>query len=336
MTRTVKAKTSHGTVKFNYCIATPTDNDAAAVDPSLPTVLFLHPVYIAMKIFQPQFGDANVRRFNLVSTDLLSHGLTEGKVPAKYGQKDAAADVVAFMDANKLPPCIIFGLSMGTIIGIQLALSYPEKVKGLFLVSPLGSEEPEDVAEGRRQIHDTWCEAFKGKNVDQEAISDSVFGALQLGFNSKPSSLVNAMVEIIVPQALNNWGPKKLDDFETITVKFFTERKGYTNDQLTKLRNIPVFLVHCLDDIAYSPQYLMKFANQLKESGVNTTIQDVDGAPHFGSVTHFTTVNPLLVQFVLDQWKGPAVPPAQTGSVVSPFEVHLRKAGWTGYESDDE
>lgn len=74
---------------------------------------------------------------------------------------------------------------MGTIIGIQLALSFPDKVVGLFLVSPLGTEEvrvrvvllrvltlakPADVADGRRQIHDTWREAFQGKDVDQEAI----------------------------------------------------------------------------------------------------------------------------------------------------------------------
>ncbi|EJD43840.1 alpha/beta-hydrolase [Auricularia subglabra TFB-10046 SS5] len=336
MTRTIKVKTPHGTVKFHYAISTPVDNDAATIDKNLPTVLFLHPVYIAMKIFQPQFADPQIRRFNLISTDLLSHGVTEGKVPPVYGQKEAAADVVAFMDALKLPPCVIFGLSMGTIIGIQLAISYPAKVTGLFMVSPLGTEEPEGVAEGRVQIHDTWKEGFRDKKIDEEAIGDSVFGALQLGFNSKPSSLVNALKEIIVPQAINNWGPKKFDDFETITVKFFTERKGYTKDELATLKNIPVTLIHCMADIAYPREYLEVFANQLKDAGVHVSVHNVQNAPHFGCVTHFQIVNPILQRFVLDTWKGPAVPPASTAPVISPFEAHLRKAGWTGHESDDE
>lgn len=30
---------------------------------------------------------------------------------------------------------------MGTIIAVQMAVSYPHKVVGLFLVSPLGTEE---------------------------------------------------------------------------------------------------------------------------------------------------------------------------------------------------
>lgn len=44
-----------------------------------------------------QFEDPDVRRFNLVTLDFLAHGLTEGKVPAGYGQTDAATDLAAFM-----------------------------------------------------------------------------------------------------------------------------------------------------------------------------------------------------------------------------------------------
>ena len=44
-------------------------------------------------------------------------------------------------EALKLPPCYLAGLSMGTIIAIQVAVSYPDIVKGLILFSPLGTEE---------------------------------------------------------------------------------------------------------------------------------------------------------------------------------------------------
>ena len=32
-------------------------------------------------------------------------------------------------------------MSLGTIIALQMAISYPEKVASLFLISPLGLEE---------------------------------------------------------------------------------------------------------------------------------------------------------------------------------------------------
>ncbi|KZV79400.1 hypothetical protein EXIGLDRAFT_782417 [Exidia glandulosa HHB12029] len=97
MTRTIDAQTPHGVVKFHYSISTPTDNDASAVDLSLPTVLFIHPEHIASCIFQPQFSDPSLRRFNLVSVDLLLHGQTEAEVPAVYGEKEGAEDVAAFI-----------------------------------------------------------------------------------------------------------------------------------------------------------------------------------------------------------------------------------------------
>ncbi len=44
-----------------------------------------------------QFGDANIRRFNLVTLDLRGHGETGGKAPKKYGQEAAAEDIAKFM-----------------------------------------------------------------------------------------------------------------------------------------------------------------------------------------------------------------------------------------------
>lgn len=47
----IDVQTAHGLVKFNYFISTPAETNATSIDPTLPTVLFLHPVYIASPIF---------------------------------------------------------------------------------------------------------------------------------------------------------------------------------------------------------------------------------------------------------------------------------------------
>lgn len=49
--RQVKVKTASGTVHFNYTISTPKNENAKSIDSSLPTIVFLHPVYIGHVIF---------------------------------------------------------------------------------------------------------------------------------------------------------------------------------------------------------------------------------------------------------------------------------------------
>ena len=109
----IKVKSCSGSLTYNYAISTPTSPNAKSIDPTLPTVLFLHPVYIGIDIFQSvyatdsspmrfnsiavQFGDCALRRFNLVAMDLRGHGETGDTAPKNYGQDDAAKDIVKFM-----------------------------------------------------------------------------------------------------------------------------------------------------------------------------------------------------------------------------------------------
>ncbi|KAK0458841.1 alpha/beta-hydrolase [Desarmillaria tabescens] len=314
----IKVKSNSGSLTYNYTISTPTSPNAKSIDPTLPTVLFLHPVYIGIDIFQMQFGDRTLRKFNLVAMDLRGHGETGGSAPKHYGQDDAAADIVKFMEALRLPPCHIFALSMGTIIALQVAISYPEKVLSLFLVSALGLEEPADVAQGRQEIADCWSEGFKGSTVDEAALYDAIYGALQLGFNSEQSSMVRALVKRTLPQAMTNWGAKRLDVYSTLTVNFFTERKAHFLENLSKI-------VAPLSE---------EFLKNLQDARVNASLDKIEGACHFGCVTHSEQVNPLFVDFVLEYTTG-QIPPTPS-SVISPFEAGLIKAGWTNDDSDDE
>lgn len=288
-----------------------------------------------MQAFHEQFRDPEVRRFNLVGVDVLRHGLTEGEVPGTYRQREAAADVAVFMDAISLPSCIIVGLSMGTIIATQLAVSYPSRVSALFLVSPLGSKETEDAVTGRLQIASTWKDCFQDGGIDEEAVNDTIFGALQLGFNSHITSRVEALKNIVGPIHFELWGPDHWESYDACTCRIFTDRRDYTKSELATLRSKPVKLVVCADDIAYPPDYVAIFENQLIDAGVSPTLELVPGAPHFGSITHPDAINPMLVRFVLDHWQGDV--PAAKGSVTSPFDAQYRECGWhSGEEVDSD
>lgn len=62
-----------------------------------------------------------------------------------------------------------------------------------------------------------------GKNdpTDEDALVDAVYGAVQLGFNGKDSSLIAALTKLSVPHGMKNWGPSRFDDFQNATVGFF-------------------------------------------------------------------------------------------------------------------
>ncbi|KAK0237578.1 alpha/beta-hydrolase [Armillaria nabsnona] len=331
---TAKVKSSTGKTTFNYTISTPSASSATSINNSLPTLLFIHAVYYGQQIFQRQFEDPQIRRFNCVALDLRLYGrTTTDDIPEGYGAKDAAEDLALFMDEVRLPACHIVGLSMGSMVGIALAVYHPNKVASLFLVSPLGLEEPADIASGRREIADIWIEGVKTGRLDMAAISDSMYGAHQLGFNNNLNSLVSALDDITLPLTLKNAVPARFEQYERGTINFINNRKEYSKDQLSRIC-VPVKLVHCLGDIAYPPEYSERFMRQLKEAAVTVSLATIPEAPHFGIVTHGDVVNRLLHDFIVDSCET-SVPPAP-GEVSSPWDEELVKAGWNKGGDDPE
>ncbi|PBK79704.1 alpha/beta-hydrolase [Armillaria gallica] len=331
---TAKVKSSTGETTFNYTISTPSVSSATSIDNSLPTLLFIHGVYYAQQIFQRQFEDPQIRRFNCVALDLRLYGrTTTDGIPEGYGVKEAAEDLALFMNEVRLPACHIVGQSMGTMFGIALAVYYPNKVSSLFLVSALGLEEPADVASGRREIADIWIEGFKTGRPDMAAISDSMYGGYQLGFNNNLNSLVRALNGITLPLTLKNAVPATFEQYERGLMDFINNRKEYSKDQLSRIC-VPVKLVHCLGNIAYPLEYSERFMRQLKEAGVTVSLATIPEAPHSGVVTHGDVVNRLLHDFIIDSCET-SVPPAPH-EVISPWEEELVKAGWNKGGDDPE
>ncbi|KAJ3984126.1 alpha/beta-hydrolase [Lentinula detonsa] len=331
-------KLAGGPITFHYTIATPSSNSAKKIDPKLPTVLFLHPVFVPQEVFTYQFGDPKIRQFNLVAVDMRSHGNTQGKVPKDFDQQMAAQDMSVFMTKLKLPPCHIFALSLGTIVALQLAVSRPDQVLSLFLVSPLGLEEPQEAAEGRQAIHDAWVDGWRDGTPDEEELAYAVGGALELAFVDSSNSIVQALISLIIPGCMRNWNASHLDDYRITTLDIFLNRRPHTIEELRKIK-VPVKLVHGLTDVAYPLEYSQEFLDRLRDADVNATLEAIDGASHFACVEHHTTVNAIFHDFIGQQTEGRV--PATVKQIVSPWESILKKKGWVKNEdilddSDDE
>ncbi|KAJ7269641.1 Alpha/Beta hydrolase protein [Mycena rebaudengoi] len=340
----VKIRSTAGPANIHYNIATPKNPSAKTIDKTLPTVIMVHPVYIASELFELQLADPILRRFNIVTLDLRSHGETSGKVGPTYGREEAADDLLKFMEALRLPPCHFVGVSMGACISLQFSISYPTKALSITLISPLPLEEPEDVADGREQIHDCWVAAFEGSKVDQTALLDAVCGALQLGFSGEQTSFISALTARAVPYSLKNWGPSKLKEYRIATVDFFVKRKAQTPEAVRRI-TCPVKLIHCGADIAYTREDTAAVLALLRNNGVDAELDvggrrfsvdltRIEGAFHFGNVSHYKEINALIHATVVQNSPGMTIPAARA-SVVSPFTATLVKNGYGNDENSD-
>ncbi|KAI4516996.1 Alpha/Beta hydrolase protein [Schizophyllum commune] len=283
----VKIKAAAGSTTIYYTISTPTKTNAKAIDPKLPTLLFLHPVYVSQEAFHPQFADPLLRKFNLVTFDMRGHGETGSKLEGQFTRVEGADDVIKFMDAIKLDQVHLVGLSMGACIALQTSILHPTRVLSTIMIGPLPLREPEGVAEGRREIYDCWVESFHDpKNIDYEILRDAVSGTMQLAFNSKVTPISKALVERASALAVKNWTPKGFNCMYELTVNFFICRSPHPRDALARIR-CPVQIIHCEGDIAYPLEYAQELRDHLQAAGVDVRLSSIGrDAPHFGSVTH--------------------------------------------------
>lgn len=326
---------TQGKAKIHYEISTSFQASARCHIPTLPSVLFIHGEYNGAHIFHPQFDDRELRRFNLIALDLRIHGITEGAISGGYGQKDAAADVANFMEAIGLERAVLVGISMGTTVALQLAVDYPAKLDGLFLISPLGTEELEDVALGREQVRNTWLEAFASprKGIDQTAIEDATFGSLQLAVNNADSPLVRALTRLDLKYALaqRRFRGRAVEDTNA-TIRLLNERTAHSIESLSRIK-CPVRLVHCLESVAYDLKYTEVLFQQLKDASVDVSLVTAT-APQMGTITRPDIFNPMLVDFVLHTTKTQV--PTAPEAVESPFSRVLAEAGYSIDSSDAE
>ncbi|KAG7099664.1 hypothetical protein E1B28_001489 [Marasmius oreades] len=339
----VPVETRTGTVYFSYTISTPNEASSKTLEQGLPTLLFIHPAYFSSLVYHAQFGDRQLRRFNLVAFDLRCIGFTTGaRVMTPYTPDDVAEDVAKFMDAINLPPCHIVALGTGTSIAFDLALNYSQKCLSLCLMSPLGFPEYNPaIQEGIGQIHELWREAMANPaNIDKSMVWDALNGIRQFGFSyMSGSKLVNAMFQVWFARSLELWGPnpEAIEEFFETTLDFFSHENHFarTVNELRGIR-VPVQLIQGTNNLINNrpEEYLDKFGALLQEANVEFETALIPHAPHCLCVDYSEILNPLIHDFALKLSRVP-VPPSPI-QASSPWENMLRAVGYAPEDDIDD
>lgn len=102
----------------------------------IPLVL-LHANLTSSKHFDVVF-DAMNQRYKLYAMDMRGFGVSSYETPVE-GIGDFAADVAAFADAEVLDSFHLGGWSLGGAVALAFAAMYPERVRKLVLIAPVGT-----------------------------------------------------------------------------------------------------------------------------------------------------------------------------------------------------
>lgn len=97
------------------------------------TVLLIHGLGSSTEDWAPQV-EALASHFSVVTYDVRGHGRT-GKPRERYTVAQFAEDAAALIGSLRLGPVHVVGLSMGGMIGLQLAVDRPDLVRSLVIVN---------------------------------------------------------------------------------------------------------------------------------------------------------------------------------------------------------
>lgn len=106
-----------------------------------PPILFLHGLGSSTRDWESQTTHFAAKHA-VVTVDLRGHGQSE-KPPGPYSIRGFSDDVAALLGEVDLIPVVVVGLSLGGMVGFQLAVDHPEVVAELVIVNAVPAFELE-------------------------------------------------------------------------------------------------------------------------------------------------------------------------------------------------
>lgn len=99
-----------------------------------PGLILLHGATLSWRTFQGLLPSLSAH-WHVLAVDLRGHGAS-GQTPGSYRLLDYAADIIALIRQYLLTPAVIYGHSIGALVGTAVAAQAMESVHGLVLADP--------------------------------------------------------------------------------------------------------------------------------------------------------------------------------------------------------
>jgi 3-oxoadipate enol-lactonase len=225
--------------------------------------------------------------FRCVTPDNRDAGQT-AQSPAPYRIKDMADDTIGLMDALGLQSAHIVGLSMGGMIGQEMAIAHPARVSSLTLVCTCAAMEPDTVG-----ILRAWKSA--------RMVCDDVDFVLMLSawlFTHRFFQQLEA-VQGFLQLVSGNPFPQTLTGFQRQCDAVMTHD---TRDRVSRI-SVPTQVIVGAEDTLTPPRHSRWLAERIP----GATLTEVPNAAHVLSIECPEAFNGALLQFLNSQRKAVAV-----------------------------
>jgi pimeloyl-ACP methyl ester carboxylesterase len=237
-----------------------------------PPVVLAHGFLMDRTMFEPQ---VEVLRplYRVITWDSRGHGGTvDDGQPFSYW--DLASDCIALMDHLGIDRAVVGGMSQGGFVSLRMALTAPERVRGLILLdTQAGIEDPEVVPLYQGML-DEWVVAGPSDEI----------AAVVAGLIIGQPALSEAWV--------SRW---KARPHESIAMP---GRALITRDDITdRLGEIaaPALVVHGTADVSITMDKAHKLAAALPHCD---GVVEVEGGTHSTNLTHPGPVNQAILAFL--------------------------------------
>lgn len=242
-----------------------------------PALVFMHGFLMDQTMFDPQVA-VLAPHYRCVRFDARGFGQTQwdGQSFTLY---DTAADCIGLMDHLGIKQATILGMSQGGYAALRLALTYPERVKALVLMSTRSGVDEE---EGKAQFYgmrDTW------KSIGP--VPPLVEGVMTLIIGPKEETA--DLWAVWIPKWQARTGEQIFHAMNNLV-----ERDDLTTAQLRQI-TVPVLVTHGEADIGVPIVLGEQLAQALPNCKGLVRIPD---AAHAANLTHPQVINPPLLTFL--------------------------------------
>jgi 3-oxoadipate enol-lactonase len=247
-----------------------------------PTVVLVHAGGLDHQMWADQV-DGLGETFSLLTYDLRGHGQSERTSNEAY----EVDDLKAILDHLNLDQVHLVGCSLGGVVALDFAFSYPARVGKLVLVSPGvmggGAKDAAYV-----EIINSYVQAAKENN--QEGIATNLLRLTLYG--NRMANEVDPEVQAYVEETLRAY----------VAVDGFRRppriREIAPMGSLYKI-DMPVLLLIGAEDMSYNRMNAMNYLNGLGE----VRLEEIQGAGHLVNMEQPEIFNDWIKQFLGDEYE---------------------------------
>ena len=250
--------------------------------PDAPVVIMLHGTAGSLENFCANYA-AYADHFHVFGIDMLGCGYTD-KPGYDYRIRDYADHVLRFMNALGIETAALVGVSLGSWVAAQIAVSAPRRVEKIVMVAPAGivvdSEEERRVAEGVRMRRKAAAE-----HPTRESVA-AAMGRLML----KPEDLIDDLVEI----RLEIYQQPAMKAAMSHLLAFSLGGQDLSPDQWRAL-SAPILVVAAID----APNMFLRNAWAIADLAPHVEVLELGDCDHWAQFERPETFNAASIAFLL-------------------------------------